>query len=51
MNSRAYQEWILNAQRWDKAVDFASPITAWTPAMLAQKRKEDEDVAPRGMAT
>lgn len=29
----------LLAQRWDKVVDFGSPMTAWTPEMLAQHRE------------
>ena len=30
----------LLAQRWDKVVDFGSPMTAWTPEMLAQHREK-----------
>lgn len=29
----------LLAQRWDKVVDFGSPMTAWTQEMLAQHRE------------
>ena len=29
----------LLAMRWDKVVDFGSPMTAWTQEMLAQHRE------------
>lgn len=31
---KPYMEQILLAQRWDKAIDYGSPISAWTPQML-----------------
>jgi len=35
-----YLQSITIAKRWQKVVDFGSPVTAWTPEMLAQKREE-----------
>ena len=29
----------LLAMRWDKVVDFGSPMTAWTQEMLAQRQR------------
>ena len=29
----------LLAQRWNRVVDFGSPMTAWTPEMLAQHKE------------
>ena len=40
MHSRKGIGVTLLAQRWDKVVDFGSPMTAWTPEMLAQHGKE-----------
>lgn len=33
-NPRPYMEWVLLAQRWDKVIDHASPISARTVQML-----------------
>lgn len=30
----------LLAQRWNRVVDFGSPMTAWTPEMLAQHKEK-----------
>lgn len=35
---KPYNTWLAIARRFDRAVDFGSPISAWTPAMLVQKR-------------
>lgn len=32
----SYYHWISQAQRWQRCVDFASPMTAWTDAMFAE---------------
>lgn len=31
-----YSDQILLAKRWDKVVDFASPMTAWSGAMFKE---------------
>ena len=31
-------ESLMLARRWSKAVDFGSPMSAWTPEMLAAHR-------------
>lgn len=33
-----YAEQLARARRWDKAVDFGSPMTAWTPEMFREYR-------------
>ena len=33
-----YNEWLALARRYDAVVDFASPMTAWTPQMLVSYR-------------
>ncbi|HRO59851.1 MAG TPA: hypothetical protein PKZ27_02865 [Rhodocyclaceae bacterium] len=35
---KPYNEWLLQARRYDKSVDFGSPMTAWTDAMRAEWR-------------
>lgn len=30
----SYYFWLSQAQRWSKAVDYGSPMSAWTPEML-----------------
>ena len=40
-----YNEWLIQARRYDKVVDFGSPMSAWTPAMLKQYREQQEKVA------
>ncbi len=47
-NPRPYMEWVLLAQRWDKSVDYGSPITAWTPQMLKDYLLKD---APQKLPT
>jgi hypothetical protein len=39
-------DWISHAQRWDKVVDFGSPMTAWTPEMLAQRKEKKMSFKP-----
>ena len=41
-----YSDVLLLAQRWDKAVDFGSPMTAWTQEMLAQHREKTMSMHP-----
>mgnify|MGYP003587146185 CR=1 FL=1 len=42
---KPYNEWLALARRYDKAVDFGSPMSAWTPAMLKEYRERQEKVA------
>jgi hypothetical protein len=37
---KPYFEWVLLANRYNKAVDFGSPISSWTPEMLKQDREK-----------
>ena len=37
---KPYFEWVLLANRYSNAVDFGSPISAWTPEMLKQAREK-----------
>lgn len=44
-------ESMLLAQRWAKAVDFGSPLSAWTPEMLrihAQQAQSAAAATPAG---
>lgn len=34
MGGEPYNEQLARARCWDKAVDFGSPMSAWTPEML-----------------
>ena len=36
---KPYNDWLEIARRWDACVDFASPMSAWTPAMWATYRR------------
>lgn len=33
--NRLYMDQILLAQRWDRCVDFGSPMSTWSAEMLA----------------
>ena len=35
---KTYSLWIEQAKRFDKIVDFASPMSAWNPDMLKAHR-------------
>lgn len=41
--SRPYNEWLNIARKWDKAVNFGSPISSWTSAMLREYRIANEE--------
>lgn len=38
---KTYHEQLALAQRFDRVVDFGSPMSAWTPTMLAQRAGEN----------
>lgn len=33
---KPYWEQIMLARRWDRVVDFGSPMSAWTPEMFKE---------------
>lgn len=35
---KAYNEWLSIAKRYDKSVDYSSPMTAWSIDMLKAHR-------------
>lgn len=43
---KPYNEQLIIARRWDKCVDYASPMSAWTLEMILNydnyKREQDE---------
>jgi hypothetical protein len=39
---RLYQEQLELAQRWDKTVDYGSPISTWTSEMLINRSNQQE---------
>lgn len=36
---KPYWEQIMLARRWDRVVDFGSPMSAWTPEMFKERQK------------
>jgi len=40
---KTYNEQLATARRWDKSVDFSSPMTAWTQEMFDALMKCDGD--------
>jgi hypothetical protein len=38
MQIKPYNEWLAIARRFDKSVNFGSPITAWSADMLKAHR-------------
>jgi len=38
MQNKPYNEWLAIARRFDSAVDFGSPMTAWSFNMLKAYR-------------
>jgi len=40
-----YYFWISQAQRWGKCVNYGSPLSAWTPEMIAAKTPEEKAAA------
>ena len=48
--TRPYQEWVELSRRWQAAVDFGSPVSAWTPEMLEEARKAREEGRRPSMA-
>lgn len=44
MQSKPYNDWLATARRFDKAVDFGSPMTAWSVNMLKAHRLANGDI-------
>lgn len=47
-HQKPYYEQIALAKRWDKVVDFGSPMSAWSSAMFEEyDRAKKENRLPR----
>lgn len=44
MKTKPYNEWIAIARRFDAAVNFGSPMTAWSVNMLKAHRLANGDI-------
>ena len=44
MQPKPYNDWLAIARRFDAAVDFGSPITAWSASMLKAHRLANGDI-------
>lgn len=44
MQTKPYNEWLAIARRFDKVVDFGSPMTAWSIDMLKAHRLANGDI-------
>ena len=44
MQTKPYNEWIAIARRFDAAVNFGSPMTAWSVNMLKAHRLANGDI-------
>ena len=44
MQTKHYNEWLAIARRFDKAVDFGSPMSAWSADMLKAHRLANGDI-------
>lgn len=44
MQTKPYNEWLAIARRFDKVVDFGSPISAWSGDMLKAHRLANGDI-------
>lgn len=49
--TKPYNEQLALARRWDKCVDFGSPISSWTLEMLQEYRRlhETAEQPPHGI--
>ena len=41
---QTYSHWLSLAKRFDKIIDFASPMSAWNPDMLKAYRLANGDI-------
>lgn len=44
MQIKHYNDWLAIARRYDKAVDFGSPMTAWSANMLKAHKLANGDI-------
>lgn len=44
MQTKPYNEWLAIARRFDKVVDFGSPMSAWSIDMLKAHRLANGDI-------
>lgn len=44
MQTKPYNDWLAIARRFDAAVDFGSPMSAWSVNMLKAHRLADGDI-------
>lgn len=44
MQIKPYNEWLAIARRFDKVVDFGSPMSAWSGNMLKAHRLANGDI-------
>ena len=44
MQTKPYNEWLAIARRFDAAINFGSPITAWSINMLNAHRLANGDI-------
>ena len=44
MQTKPYNEWIAIARRFDAAVNFGSPMTAWSVNMLKAHSLANRDI-------
>ena len=44
MQAKPYNEWLAIARRFDKVVDFGSPMSAWSVNMLEAHRLANGDI-------
>lgn len=44
MQIKPYNEWLAIARRFDKAVDFGSPMSAWSVNMLKAHSLAEGDI-------
>lgn len=44
MQIKPYNEWLAIARRFDKSVNFGSPMTAWSANMLKAHRLANGDI-------
>ena len=44
MQTKPYNEWLVIARRFDKSVNFGSPMTAWSANMLKAHRLANGDI-------
>lgn len=44
MQIKPYNDWLVIARRFDKVVDFGSPVSAWSGNMLKAHKLANGDI-------